>query len=132
MTKREKEQQMWMFNALMQSGISYEDCEALRRISMQLHRWYEGECGVDNGGIERDEATGKPYWYNSHTGNRFPINDREKGAEKRLKAIMAKYPTLTAYLQTDPRGAALYILRPQDHVEGSSMESYYNRGICVY
>jgi hypothetical protein len=39
---------------------------------------------------------------------------------------------LSAYVQTDPRGAALYIIRPGDVPEGESVESYYNRGICIY
>jgi hypothetical protein len=63
---------------------------------------------------------------------RSPIADREAGAHRRLKAIMGQYPTLTAYIQGDPRGAALYILRPGDVPEGASVESYYNRGIVVY
>jgi hypothetical protein len=40
--------------------------------------------------------------------------------------------TVSAYIQTDPRGAALYIIRPDDVPEGKNFESYYNRGICVY
>jgi hypothetical protein len=37
------------------------------------------------------------------------------------------------FIQTDPRGAALYIIRPGDvPPEGKSVESYYSRGICVY
>lgn len=39
---------------------------------------------------------------------------------------------ITYYLQTDPRGAALYILRPGDVPEGKDVDAYYNRGICVY
>jgi hypothetical protein len=39
---------------------------------------------------------------------------------------------LTAYIQGDPRGAALYILRPGDVPEGESADAYYSRGICVY
>ena len=45
---------------------------------------------------------------------------------------MARYPTLSSYVQGDPRGAALYILRPGDVPEGASVDSYYNRGIAVY
>ena len=41
---------------------------------------------------------------------RYPIADRETGARKRLAVIMARYPHLTAYVQGDPRGCALYIL----------------------
>lgn len=117
--------------AVMKTGINYEDAVALRRISMTLRRWYELECGTDNGFVERDETTGKTYWLNAMTGNRYPTPDREKGAEKRLKAIMEKYPDLEYYLQTDPRGASLYILRPGDIPEGAKADSCYSNGIVV-
>lgn len=81
--------------------------------------------------------------------------DRERGARKRLQAIITgrnqrvitatpEPPTIdqcadkvarlsvAAYIQTDPRGAALYILRPGDVPEGKDPGSYYDRGICVY
>lgn len=117
---------------LTRAGIAYEDAVALRRIAMTLHRWSELECGVEGGGIERDETTGKVTWYNSHSGTRSPYPDRETPALKRLAAIMAKYPALSSYVQGDPRGAALYILRPGDVPEGAAAESYYSRGIAVY
>jgi hypothetical protein len=84
------------------------------------------------------------------------IADRETGAKKRLAAIMAQHngkhcpkcePSalqpcgqecrhvvgkLTAYIQTDPRGAALYIIRPGDVPAGADVDAYYSRGICVY
>jgi hypothetical protein len=117
--------------ALRQIGIEREDAEALRRISMTLHRWHEKECGIDNGCIERDEQTGKTYWLNAMSGRRHPVADMETGAKKRLAKIMASYPTLSAYIQGDPRGAALYILRPGDVPEGCKVDSYYSRGIVV-
>jgi hypothetical protein len=55
----------------------------------------------------------------------------ETGAEKRLKKIMGRYPSFDYYLQTDPRGASLYILRPGDVPAGEKAESYYSRGIVV-
>ena len=113
-------------------GITRPDAFALRRISMTLHAWHEMECGIDNGCIERDEETGKAYWLNSHSMRRTPIADRETGALRRLKAIMACYPTLGYYVQTDPRGAALYILRPGDVPAGADVSAYYSRGIAVY
>ena len=119
-------------DALCRAGIAHTDAIALRRISMTLHRWYEMECGSDNGYIARDETTGKPFWLNSYSMRRTPIADREAGAMKRLNAIMAKYPTLASYVQGDPRGAALYILRPGDVPEGASANSYYSRGIAVH
>lgn len=39
---------------------------------------------------------------------------------------------LSSYIQTDPRSAALYILRPGDVPEGADPSAYYSRGICVY
>lgn len=121
-------------------GISYDDATALRRIAMTLHRWNELECGTDRGAIERDEVTGKPYWYSQsltpgngpHTQRRYAVADRERGAQKRLAAIMARYPHLSAYEQGDPRGAALYILKPGDVPAGERAESYYSRGVAVY
>jgi len=121
-------------------GIDYDDAKALRRISMTLRRWYELECGTESGYIERNEKTGKPMFYNARSRYLQAndsrawsiIPDREKGALKRLGNIMAKYPDLKHYLQTDPRGAALYILRPNDVPEGKDASAYYTRGIVVY
>ena len=113
-------------------GISYEDAIALRRIAMQLHRWHELECGTDTGAVERDETTGKTYWYNPMSDRRFPTADRETGALKRLAQIMQRYPTLKPYVQGDPRGASLYILRLGDVPEGEQADAYYSRGIAVY
>lgn len=129
-----------MLQRLQQLGISRADAESLRRISMTLHRWHELECGNGNGMIERDEATGKPYWFNANaryvSANdprcRYRIPDREAGAKRRLAEILARYPGLDAYIQGDPRGASLYILRPGDVPEGKSPDAYYTRGIAVY
>lgn len=117
---------------LCRAGIDVEDAFALRRIAMQLHRWHELECGVDNGGVEREEATGKTYWYNAMTGRRSPTPDRETGALKRLADIMKRYPNLRAYVQGDPRGASVYILRPGDVPKGERDGNYYSRGLAVY
>lgn len=88
---------------------------------------------------------------------RTRIADRETGARKRLAAIVATRNAritndssadaerhihatcaaklagiISTYIQTDPRGAALYILRPGDVPEGGDPSAYYNRGVCVY
>ena len=119
-------------SAVLQSlGFTADEADKLRRISMTLRRWYERECGDGNGCIERDEATGRPYWLNSHSMRRYPIADRESGARRRLAKILSGKP-MSAYIQTDPRGAALYIIRPGDIPDGASVESCYSRGICVY
>jgi len=99
---------------------------------MTLHSWHEMECGIDNGCIERDEITGKPYWLDSNTMRRFPVADKEKGALKRLHALAAKYPELVPYVQGDPRGASLYMV-PKKYLEGGKdIDSYYSQGIAVY
>lgn len=111
--------------------------------------------------IERDEnGDGPPFMVRHHYGHgqhpdrttRYKVADRERGALARLVRIVAARnarvletadewdtahtrPTATGvayYLQTDPRGAALYILRPGDVPDGGDPSSYYTRGICVY
>lgn len=39
---------------------------------------------------------------------------------------------VNAYIQGDPRGAALYILRLGDVPAGKDADAYYSRGVCVY
>lgn len=49
-----------------------------------------------------------------------------------VKRGFAPSRNVSAYVQTDPRGAALYIIRPGDVPDGQDVRSYYSRGICVY
>lgn len=121
-----------MLSRLQSVGITRLDAEALRRVAMQLRNWFELECGNDRGAVERDEKTGKTYFYNAMTGKRYPVADRETPALKRLVAIMACYPKLGHYVQGDPRGASVYVLRPGDIPPGADPSSYYSRGIAVY
>ena len=130
---------------LTRAGIDYADALSLRRIAMTLHRWFELECGYNNAycswAIERGgNSAGPPYMVHHHymhgRGKDLitwrKIADRETGAKKRLAKIMAKYPNFSAYIQGDPRGASLYILRPGDVPEGCDPDSYYSRGLAVY
>lgn len=119
-----------LLNALVNLGFAFDDAKTVRRISMTLHRWHERECGDGNGCIERDEVTGKAYWLSSHTGKRWPTPDREKGALKRLGAIMARHPDLWVYQQGDPRGCALYVGRKDGETE-TRLDSVYYRGLAV-
>jgi len=132
MNKAEHTRRAAQVAALARMGYSESEADALRRISNTLRSWYERECGNEFGSIERDEKTGKPYWvtYSERTGERrrWPTRDMERGALARLAAI-ARHPY---YLQTDPRGATLYLLREGDVPEGERAESYYTRGVCVY
>jgi hypothetical protein len=139
MTRKEAARITAQENSLMSLGFMATECDALRRISMTLHRWHERECGTDGGCIERDDS-GRAYWLSSFGGLRTPIRDMESGALRRLADIVgarnarrcAMAPVLTYYVQTDPRGAALYILRPGDVPEGADPASCYSRGICVH
>ena len=133
---------VYSFDGLVKLGISFEDARALRRISMTLHRWHELECGDGNnhgswcisrgskvGGVFEYDDNGKPFMeYHSNTQDKASysaIADREKGALNRLAAIMKNYPSLSAFVQTDPRGCALYI--------GHGLtDTNYNQGIAVY
>lgn len=149
MTKREAIRQHEQSLMLQSLGFTADEANTLRRISMTLRRWYELECGDGNAdwsyAIERDPETDKPYMnYYPHDRNpyRIPVRDREKGAISRLRRIFSDRnarkwvpdiaDTLTYYLQTDPRGAALYIIRPGDIPAGEDVSAYYSRGICVY
>jgi hypothetical protein len=116
---------------ILSLGFTADEAAALRRISNTLHRWHELECGIDGGCIERNETTGKPYWL-TDSGRRWTVADRESGALRRLADIMANHAPLTTYIQTDPRGAALYILRPGDVPAGAKTDECYSRGVCVY
>lgn len=131
MNRKEAVRQYHQEEALTALGFTTDEARELRRISMTLRRWFEGECGAGNGCIERDEETNKPFWRSSMSDHRYSIPDRETGARKRLARILTG-KNVSAYVQTDPRGAALYILRPGDVPNGEDPSAYYSRGICVY
>lgn len=113
-------------------GLSRSDAERLRKDAMILRRWYELECGVEGGGIERDEATGKVVWRSAMTDRTSRYPDKETPALKRVAEVMGRYPTLTIFHQTDPRGCAMYVIRPGDVPEGEDVRSFYDRGVAVY
>lgn len=157
MTKAEYTRRAHLAQTLAALGFTSTEVDQLRRISSTLHRWYEMECGTGTNHadytIERDQD-GRPYLVTHLHGQgvsktyRRRIADRETGARRRLAAILKArndrhrvintgYYGLTpdelaSYIQTDPRGAPLYILRPGDVPEGSDPASFYSRGVCVY
>lgn len=204
MTKREQERLARQEGMLRDLGFTADECDALRRISRTLRRWFTLECGSGNDrgswAIERDDnGDGPPFMVRHHythqyrvtclddhgvrilaTSRRFSsfqdaqnyaatvagarepkvescdtvsrtrIADRERGARRRLAAIVAArntrescpictvqratcpHASVTVYVQTDPRGAALYLIRPGDVLDGGDVASYYTRGVCVY
>ncbi len=130
MNKRQVERYVRIRNELMEHGL--DDCEinSLLRASKTLSTWAEHEC---NGEIQRDgdDGDGRPAWYNTNTGKKICYtSDREAGALKRAAKI-AKSHGLEIYHQGDPRGCALYIIRPGDVKEGQNVGSCYNNGLAI-
>ena len=147
MTKTEALRQAAQQNTLLSLGFTTDEAAKLRRISLTLRRWYEYECGTGNNHADYfivRESDGTPYMETHLNGQgvfktyRHRIADRETGALRRLAAIInarnerRAEPPLKPYIQTDPRGAALYILRPNDVPEGKDPAAYYSQGICIY
>lgn len=81
------------------------------------------------------DEKGIPYlerhYHNENKAHHSRIPDRERGAIKRLDTIIAQYPALRYYLQPDPRGGTLYLIRPGDIPEGSKVEECYSRGVFI-
>ena len=114
---------------LRRLGYSTDEARVLRRASMTLSAWGEHEC---NGVIQRDEQTNVPYWHSSTTGKRISrAADRETGALKRIAAIQDKHPDVILYVQSDPRGCALYAI-PRNVLGDADVSSVYSRGIAIY
>lgn len=151
MTRQEAARQTRQQDVLVSLGFTSAESDALRRISLTLHRWAEHEC---NGTIERDEARqNRPFWSSPNTGRHCvaPAADRQRGALRRLAAIVTarniraggvqnaghygvapSASPLGHYVQGDPRGAMLYILRPGDVPEGADVDSCYSQGVAIY
>jgi hypothetical protein len=104
-------------------GLDFDETTTLRRASMTLHRWAEGECGDGNSCISRYD--GKTYREFSGRPRMVRIPDRETGALRRIAKLCQK-KGLHFYHQTDPRGVALYVSKEP------LTDSNYNRGVAVY
>jgi len=129
------------FEMMSRLGFTTIETETLLKAERALHRWHELSCGTGNDrmtvSVERDE-TGKPFRRVQYMGadgkwidRREPCRDTEKAACKRIESVMEGKTGLSAFIQGDPRGCALYILRQGDVPEGESADSYYSRGIAV-
>ena len=141
-TNTKRQRTAHFFGAMSRLGFSVEETEQLLKAERTLHRWHELECGSGDDrvsiSVERDEETGKPFrrvQFMSAGGKwidrKEPCRDMEKAARKRIDAVMAGKTGLFAYVQGDPRGCALYILRESDKIEGSTPDCYYSRGLAV-
>lgn len=114
-------QRVQTFVALDRLGIRGDEARQLVRASATLHTWAEHEC---NGHIQRDEATGRPYWYDDLGKRMQRTSDREAGALA-IAHRVAYAHGLLVYHQTDPRGCALYLYRQTD------LDSYYSGDTAI-
>ncbi len=138
-----KKQTAELVARLTNLGLSVPEILTLRRAEMTLSRWHELECGTGDErvtrSIERDETSGKPFMrvqYQSASGwkdIRHAVADREAGALRRIAAILEPHKgKLVSYIQGDPRGCALYLLRVgKDISPGDDIDSIYSRGLAV-
>jgi len=132
-TKRERIARF--YGRMSTLGFTFSEADNLRRIEMTLHRWAEAEC---NGDIQRDgeAGDGKPYReYGNYVAANDPrrrhyVPDRERGALKRLAALMKGRSGLWYYHQGDPRGCALYVGKGADR-GALPVDQAYNRGVAV-
>ena len=130
MNKNQVDRYCSLRNDLLARGFDDREINGLLRAEKTLHRWAEHEC---NGTIQRDgdNGDGRPYWYNTNTGAKLgPTADREAGALKRATAI-ARAHGCDIYHQGDPRGCALYIIRPGDIQDGHNVGSCYTNGLAI-
>lgn len=138
-TKRQR--QACFFDMMARVGFSTDETRTLLKAEGALQRWAESECGTGTEthtvSIERDETTGKPFrrvqfrragqWVE----NRYPVRDMEAAALRRVATIAEAHPGMSFYHQGDPRGCALYLIRPGDVPAGESADAYYSRGIAL-
>ena len=139
-TNTKKARLIHLSNSLASLGFHANEIDALLSIERGLSRWHELECGTGNDrvsvSVERDEQTGKPFkrvQFQAHSGwvdRRTPCRDMKKAHLSRLARVM-EGKAVRAYVQGDPRGCALYILRPDDVPQGADVHAYYSRGIAV-
>jgi hypothetical protein len=132
---------MHLQDTLCNLGFALGEVDALLSVQRGLQRWHELECGTGDDrvsvSVERDEATGKPFRRVQYMGRdgkwidrKTPCRDMEKANLRRLSRVM-EGKSVRAYVQGDPRGCALYILRPNDVPKGGDPNAYYSRGIPV-
>lgn len=103
---------------ILSSQSAWENVPRLQSISKSLSRLAEANC---NGLWEYAEEGQKP--------------SRQELRENRLLAEAKKLAEgigATLYHQSDPRGAAIYLIFPCDIPEGSTIDAHYSNGVAIY
>ena len=110
--------------AMQRHGLTDYAWRKLRKAERTLHYWCVAEC---NGQIQTHDD-GNPHLYRLDRWGDYRIDggqilDREDLALKEARKIADRYGLLV-YYQSDPRGCALYVYRPED-LKGSNIRSVY-------
>jgi hypothetical protein len=140
MKQTKKQQTDRFFDLMSENGFTHDETTALLRAERALRKWGELKCGTGDKNrsisVFRDES-GKPFYrVQFYAGGQWretvqPKRDTEKAAWNKVQSIMASKPGFSAYHQTDPRGCALYVIRPGDIEAGGNVRALYNRGIAL-
>ena len=101
---------------LIARGIAatLEQARILRRAQLTLRRWHEQECGDGNDHCswciitDDDGKTYREIHPNNGKSYHYRIPNRHAGAVRRVAALCAEMG-LHHYVQSDPRGCALYV-----------------------
>jgi hypothetical protein len=137
MTKREAMRRTMMNDNLRRLGFTADECEQLRRISLTLRHWGERCCNEDIETRNDGSAWLTPH-YGVGPGKPYRVPNREAGALRRLDRIFAPHVGRLTYChQTDPRGAALYVVErarmDSRGITDANLDSHYiSVGMAVY
>lgn len=115
---------------LEEVGFSFEEIMELRRLSRCFRRFFERL----RNDVYYSEDDGKYYRMcaNSKIVTRYP--DLKRRYLKKLRAVFANHPNLTYYIQQDPRGSSLYVIKKTDlEYRLDEMDQIYSTlGIPIY
>lgn len=125
---RKNEGLFHLTNRLCRLGIKITDIPFFLKIEKTLSRWHERECN------EIEYIDDLPFRV-IHTASGQKIShrvpNRGAAARKRLEKVMTEnYPNLAAYIQTDPRGCALYLYE-KNAIKAPIDSCYSSVGVAV-
>lgn len=122
MSTQRDERMMRLSRALPEWSIA--DILDAKKAAGKIHRADEMIC---NGCVwEVDDKEGE--WSDR---NGTPCRSPYGRAMATLDRIVARYPGFSWYHQSDPRGAAVYILAPGAVRDGEAVEAVYSRGVVL-
>lgn len=140
MTKREWEQRQHQERALATLGITPEDAARLRRISSSLRNSFEFSCCYDESQAAQEKRSRREENLEAKArqivaeawAEANPQPECRQTEILRAASMLPKAPAV--YVQTDPRGCALYVVPAETiaRFPGQPLDSIYSQGIAVY